>query len=105
VRGYGFIAPDSGSEDVFVHANDLEDEKSMFKAGTAVEFEVEEGDRGLKAVDVRVIGQPVATSASDFAIALSETLMTRVPDLTGAQILKVRQAVAEVARSRGVGLS
>ncbi|MFD0687234.1 cold-shock protein [Actinomadura fibrosa] len=55
IKGYGFIVPDSGGEDVFVHANDLLDEKKAFSPGTPVEFEVAQGDRGLKAFAVRVL--------------------------------------------------
>lgn len=54
MRGYGFIAPDKGGEDVFVHANVLGDDKCMFCAGLPVEFEVTEGERGLKAHSVRI---------------------------------------------------
>jgi cold shock protein len=56
IKGYGFIAPSDGGEDVFVHANDLSDRGLRVSAGTQVEFQVIEGDRGLKAYDVRVIG-------------------------------------------------
>ncbi|WP_232241379.1 cold-shock protein [Kutzneria sp. 744] len=116
VRGFGFIAPDSGSEDVFVHANDLSEDKSVFKPGTTVEFEIEEGDRGLKAVDVRrtggrgggrgsgYSGGGGGGSVSAFGAELTEALLVEVPDLTGAQILRIRQTVADVARSRGVSL-
>ncbi|MDT3399776.1 cold shock domain-containing protein [Streptomyces sp. B1866] len=55
-RGYGFIAPDNGSEDVFVHANDLLDDKYLFRPGLRVSFEVEDGERGLKASEVRLVG-------------------------------------------------
>ncbi|GAA0617926.1 cold shock domain-containing protein [Kutzneria viridogrisea] len=106
-RGFGFIAPDAGSEDVFVHANDLLDEKSAFKPGTAVEFEIEEGNRGLKAVDVRAVGgrRPSGSGGgSGFSVELTETLLERMPELTGGQVLRIRQLVADVARDQGVSL-
>lgn len=108
VRGFGFIAPDSGSEDVFVHANDLSEDKSVFKSGTTVEFEIEEGDRGLKAVEVRRTGRSSNNrgggAVSEFGAELTEALLVEVPELTGAQILRIRQVVADVARVRGVSL-
>lgn len=54
MRGYGFIAPDKGGEDVFMHANVLADDKLLFVPGLPVEFEVTEGDRGLKAYAVHI---------------------------------------------------
>jgi cold shock CspA family protein len=57
VRGYGFIAPDDGTDDVFMHANDLRDDERQIRPGVIVEFGVEEGDRGPKASAVRVLGR------------------------------------------------
>ncbi|MCX4852232.1 cold-shock protein [Streptomyces canus] len=53
-RGYGFIAPDHGGEDVFLHVNDLLIPEASVRSGLAVEFEIEDGDRGLKASRVRL---------------------------------------------------
>ena len=51
-KGFGFIEPEDGSKDVFVHANGLIDE---IREGDKVSYDVEEGRKGLNAVDVKVI--------------------------------------------------
>ncbi len=48
-KGFGFITPDDGSKDVFVHKNDLDVE---ITEGDKVSYEVEEGPKGLNAVSV-----------------------------------------------------
>jgi len=53
-RGYGFIAPESGGEDIFLHVNDLQIPEDYLCSGLAVEFDVEDGDRGLRASHIRL---------------------------------------------------
>ena len=50
-KGFGFITPEEG-KDVFVHANDLIDE---INEGDQVSFDVEESEKGLNAVNVKVV--------------------------------------------------
>ncbi|MBT3300833.1 MAG: cold-shock protein [Bacteroidetes bacterium] len=50
-KAFGFITPDDGSKDVFVHQNGLIDNISE---GDKVSYEVEEGPKGLNAVNVKV---------------------------------------------------
>jgi CspA family cold shock protein len=52
-KGFGFITPDSGGKDVFVHANDIGG--AQLQEGDKVEFEVVEGKKGPQASQVRVI--------------------------------------------------
>jgi cold shock CspA family protein len=115
VRGYGFIAPDDGGEDVFMHANDLRDEKFLFTPGTAVEFDVVEGDRGLKASSVKILDRSPARSAAgqddevmcdvlsprELMQELTEALLESAPTLTAAQIVQVRQRIAKLAHAHG----
>ncbi|CAA6660582.1 unnamed protein product [Spirodela intermedia] len=53
-KGFGFIKPDSGGEDLFVHQTSIRsDGFRVLTEGDAVEFVIEEGDDGRsKAVDV-----------------------------------------------------
>lgn len=50
-KGFGFIKPDNGSKDVFVHVKDLQDK---IKEGDKVIFKVQEGPKGLQAINVRL---------------------------------------------------
>jgi len=50
-KGFGFIAAEDGKE-VFVHKSTLEEGVSLHE-NDAVSFDVEEGDRGPKAVNVK----------------------------------------------------
>ena len=54
-KGFGFIAPEDGSEDVFVHFSAIEGGGYRELAeGQRVQFEVTSGPKGLQASSVRV---------------------------------------------------
>jgi len=53
-RGYGFIAPDDGGEDLFVHHSEIATEGfRTLREGQKVEYEVQEGQKGPQATNVR----------------------------------------------------
>ena len=52
-KGYGFIAPEDGGKDVFVHFSGINGEGfRTLNEGQQVEFEVKEGPKGLQATEV-----------------------------------------------------
>jgi len=51
-KGFGFIKPTDSSEDIFVHESGLVDD---IRENDKVQFDVEEGKKGLNAVNVKVI--------------------------------------------------
>lgn len=120
VRGYGFIAPDHGGEDVFLHVNDLLIPESAVRSGVAVEFEIEDGGRGLKASSVRLApgesgASPVVAarpldgeepmcdllSVAEYTRDMTELLLRAAPSLTGEQILRIRGEMVKFAKSHG----
>ncbi len=55
-KGFGFITPSDGSKDVYVHSSGLQDGGSKTLAeGQKVEFEVTEGPKGPRAMNVKVV--------------------------------------------------
>ncbi|MCO5971393.1 cold-shock protein [Actinoallomurus soli] len=126
VRGYGFVAPDDGGEDVFVHANDLLVDKRAFTPGTSVEFEIKDGERGRKGYDVRILAAPQTAvpartgsaerpseashdvdgtcevlSVAELRNELTEAFIQAAPDLTAAQIVRLRDGVIALAAGYG----
>ncbi|MEW2444493.1 cold shock domain-containing protein [Micromonospora marina] len=122
LRGYGFIEPVAGGDDVFVHANDFGSAKHLVRPGVMVEYEVSQSDRGLKVASVRILTQPSSAgtdrddptveargddemcdvlTASQFMAEVTELLIQRMPSLTGEQIAQCRQHLADHARSHG----
>ena len=51
-KGFGFIVEEGSNKEHFVHVSGLIDE---IREGDSVEFELEEGKKGLNAVKVRVL--------------------------------------------------
>ena len=51
-KGFGFITPDDGGKDVFVHQTSLSDE---IAENDKVSYDVEEGEKGPNAVNVKVV--------------------------------------------------
>jgi CspA family cold shock protein len=55
-KGYGFITPDDGGRDLFVHFSGISgDGFRSLAEGSKVNYEEENGDKGPKAVDVSLI--------------------------------------------------
>lgn len=53
-RGYGFIEPEEGEEDIFVYHSEVSGAYEL-REGQIVKFEVQSTSRGPKAINVRLI--------------------------------------------------
>ncbi|MCZ4408180.1 cold shock domain-containing protein [Cryomorphaceae bacterium 1068] len=51
-KGFGFITPDDGGKDAFVHQSSLTED---IREGDTVSFDLEQGEKGLNAVNVKVL--------------------------------------------------
>lgn len=64
-KGYGFVVPESGGDDIFVHYSSIQmDGYRTLRAGQPITFDVKEGPKGLHAVNIRLQG-PAPDGAPD----------------------------------------
>lgn len=74
-KGFGFILPDAGGDDIFAHYSAIEMEGyRTLKAGQPVAFDVSEGDKGLHATHIRaaVEAEATQTTPGDTGTAVAE---------------------------------
>ncbi|MGY0498855.1 cold shock domain-containing protein [Nocardia sp. FBN12] len=110
-RGFGFIRPDDGGPDVFVHVNDIGLDEDELRQGRLFEFDVTEGDRGPKAINLTGVGQAVAApkvrktgdplGPDELRQQITELLLEASPALTAAEIITIRDRFTTFADERG----
>jgi len=101
-----------------VHVNDMDGDKHLLAAGSVVEYQLQEGDRGLKAAQVSIVspspssaGVPQGASDDDdaydvltpteFEQEVTELLLAADSALTAQQILRIRERLTRFAAVHG----
>ncbi|ANY15782.1 cold-shock protein [Bordetella hinzii] len=66
-KGFGFIAPDGGGNDIFAHGSEVElhDGTNVLRDNQRVSYEIGHSPRGEHATHIRLIGEEIAQRQSD----------------------------------------
>ncbi len=112
-RGFGFIRPEDGGADVFVHVNDIGLDEDELRQGRIFEFDVTEGDRGPKAINLTATGPAPEPkrhrnsrhsgplNAAEHKRLITELLLDASPALTAGEIVTIRERLTEFADQHG----
>lgn len=85
-KGFGFILPDEGGDDLFAHYSSITMEGyKTLKAGQTVTFDVIEGPKGLHAANIVATGEGSSESASEQASADASQDIAEPSDDSSAQ--------------------
>ncbi len=56
-KGYGFIAPNGGGDDLYAHYSDIDTQgHRLLEEGQKVEFTIQVGPKGPQAANIRALG-------------------------------------------------
>jgi CspA family cold shock protein len=106
-KGYGFVLPEGGGEDLFVHYSSIQMEGyKTLKAGQPVEYDLQAGPKGMHAVNIRALedapGEPLPRAAVEAAAqaAVEEARRDAPPDETDEEREARLRRVAERVRQR-----
>ncbi len=94
-KGFGFVAPDSGGEDVFVHVSALPRGVTELSEGERVTYDVAAGERGPHARNVQLVGGSRSGGA-----ARGRSVR---PDTSGGPVTGGEGVVARYDSDRGFG--
>ncbi len=96
-KGYGFILPEDGGEDLFAHYSSIEMEGyKTLKAGQDVEFDILEGPKGMHATNIRSVGDEVDVGeAGEAGLANTGAPAEQRPDIAHAATSEVVSVTVE----------
>lgn len=96
-KGFGFIAPDAGGDDIFVHVKSLGHGLTELAEGDRVTFDVVDGDRGPNARNVHLVG------GSGHARGATDRGRSNRPAESGGSVRGGEGTVARYDEERGFG--
>ena len=75
-KGYGFVVVNGRNEDLFAHYSAIQmDGYRTLKAGQPVQLDIIQGPKGLHAVNIQAVGEPVRKSTEESATVEVATLV------------------------------
>jgi CspA family cold shock protein len=98
-KGFGFITPDAGGEDVFVHVRALAEGLTWLTEGDRVTYEVSQSDKGPQARDLQLVRSAAPPDAGPASAAAGQ----RHGPASGAAARAGEGVVARYDAERGFG--